>query len=1175
MKQCPQCQRTYEDGDSFCVFDRSMLVPATTADPLLGQVLGSYRIEAFLAEGGLGVVYRATHVEIKRPAAVKLIKREFLAEPTAVARFLQEARAVANIRHPNLIDIFDIGSTQDGRAYYVMELLEGQSLAARMGQGRLPWSELSSLMLEALGAIEAAHAAGIVHRDLKPDNLFIVERPGERFLKVLDFGVAKVLGMGEDVQQRLTRTGMLVGTPQYMAPEQIEGGTVDQAADVYALGVILYELATGALPFRAKTVGGMLKAHMLETPPRFDSSRMLDGMPAGLEAVVFRALAKSPTDRYASAHELREDLERLQRGQEPLAARSRQTAPTLVTAPKLPGTPEPQILTTPLPQPTTPLSQPTAPMKTAADPVTQQQPQSAPPPKRGRAPLWIGGGLVLAAGAAVVAWMYKPASTPAPPPTPTVQAPPPSAPKETIDTATLRSRALAVITEALKDGDPAIRRAAADALAQSRDGRLRTMLEPLLGDADLQVRAASASALSTLGARASVPALREAMGRGASVNLAAAEALFKLGDREVQKPLHELMKKGDEHSRQRAALILCDSDKEARKLVEKRAAKLPHGDPMRFSLLGQLGREDSKARDLLAEEMDGTGSPVLQIAASESLARLEDPRGSARLAQLVQSPDAVVKLRAYRALANLDDQSGYEVFVSAFGDAARPSGERVMAAQGLGSSGEKSALKTLAPALDDSAAAVRLASAGAVLQILASDPKALAQSSLDWATAAINDSSWEVREQAANVLADADAEVAVPLLGKALKDTAPEVRRTVVASLGRTKAPAAVPLLGQALDDQKEEVRLGALHSMGKIGDRRATPFLTRHLTRASRSEKVVAAGQLAKLGDRSHLSDVKEALKAPDPKLRKLAVEEAAADPATHAEATSVALKDSSFDVRFAAAAQLADEGKRDGVATLQEAVKKGGADGLRAWAALKKLGVEPKVALDPRVLLDSKDREVRGKAIEAAVQLPPGPALEFFRRALADADAGVRQKALESAALRASEPAILTLIKHALNDEDPAVRAKAAALVSKLVHIDNTATVTATSTETPAEAAPTPTPTPEPVAVVMPDLAPSATAEEASKEEGQLAMTAGEIALKSGRIDQAVKELTRAHRLDPKLPVQFSLGEAYRKLGDRETDKGKQRDAYEKAISFYGKARDKRAASYAAELSERLKEK
>src|SRR5262249_39252467 len=154
--------------------------------------------------------------------------------------------------------------------YYVMELLEGRPLADAMAAAPFSFAQFVPILRDTCEALEAAHAVGIVHRDLKPDNLFLVERLGEPpFVKVLDFGIAKVLGTDQDVQDRLTRTGTILGTPQYMAPEQIEGGSVDERCDVYALGVILYELATGTLPFRAQTVGGMLKAHLLDAPPRF------------------------------------------------------------------------------------------------------------------------------------------------------------------------------------------------------------------------------------------------------------------------------------------------------------------------------------------------------------------------------------------------------------------------------------------------------------------------------------------------------------------------------------------------------------------------------------------------------------------------------------------------------------------------------------------------------------------------------------------------------------------------------------------------------------------------------------------------------------------------------------------------------------------------------------------
>jgi HEAT repeat protein len=522
-----------------------------------------------------------------------------------------------------------------------------------------------------------------------------------------------------------------------------------------------------------------------------------------------------------------------------------------------------------------------------------------------------------------------------------------------------------MITGALKDSDPAIRRHALEALAQGRDVRTRTLVEPLLGDADPQVRVAAANALSTLGARSSIPALRGVLGSGNTTNLAVADALYKLGDRQLVKPLKELMKKGDERTRQRVALILGDGDKDAHHLMEQRAGSVAAGTPLRVVLFSQLVHSDEKARDFLAEELQGRAIPV-QILAAEALARLDDARGNKRLTELAQSDVLAARLRAFRTLADLGDLSGFEVFGSTFPDPTRPPSDRILAAQGLGACGEKSALEKLAPALDETDTALRLAAAGATLQILAADPQALAQSSLDWATAAINDSSWEVREQAAYVLAAAAAEVAVPLLAK-------------------------------ALDDQKEEVRVQALRSMGKIGDKSVAPIITKHFAKATRSERVVAAGQLAKLGDTSHLNEVQSAL------------------------------KDTSFAVRLTAAVQLAEGGSRDGVNVLQDAVKRGGADGLRAWAALKKLDVDPATAVEPASLLESKDRDMRRNAVEIALGLPPAQAAAFFRRATADTDPGVRLHALEGADA--------ALLKRALSDGDPAVRAKAAALLAKLL--------------------------------------------------------------------------------------------------------------------------------------------
>jgi serine/threonine-protein kinase len=1166
MKLCATCHRSFPDETAGCPDHGDTLKP----DAMLGLRLGPFVVSDWLAEGGLGVVYRGEHVEIRRPVAVKVLKRELVTDEAAISRFFREARAVSKIAHPHLIDIFDLGTTPDGRVYYVMELLEGRSLADRMARAPLSFEEFLPLMKDASEALEAAHAVGIIHRDLKPDNLFLVERAGEPpFVKVLDFGVAKVLGTDQDVKDRLTRTGNILGTPQYMAPEQIEGEPVDRRTDVYALGVILYELATRSLPFRAQTLGGMLKAHLLDSPPLFEAGHLAPGVPRDLEGVVLKALRKAPGDRYASMGELRAELERVASGTptEASAWWMAQHAAGTVQGDKLPaylaGSVQPTLVGN-------------------VDPATlaalkQQQPPRAP--SRARALVMSGVVVAALAGGGVVAYRRWSAPPPPPPDTHPVTAPVVKTP----NTAALRSRALAAITAALKDGDPAVRKQAITALTDGHDPRHRSLVEPLLADADLGVRAQAASALAKLGVRAAIPTLRPALGAAPRIDCAVAEALFKLGDDSVRKPLQAALKKGDETRRICAALILADGDAEARKLLARRAAKLDFEDPVGAAILERLARTDAASRAKIAAQLT-QGSPAMQIAAAQALGGLGDDRGRDRLTQLA-SEDSPARLLAYRGLAMLDDQTGFDLFRRTFADGSRPPGERVVAAQGLAASGEKSALAVLEPALDAEEPALRLAACGAVLGILASDPKALAARSVDWATAALADEYWSVREQAVTVLADAEPSVAVPLLGKALHDEQPEVRRAAASSLGRTRAASAVNYLDEALKDKQGDVRMVALNSLGKIKHPSVAPVLSKHLAHASKPERVVAAGELARLGDKSHLQEVKDGLNASEPEIRKLAVEAAAADPTLGKDAATGALKDSVFAVRFAAALHLANEGAKDGVAVLQEGIKQGGLQGMEALGALSRLGVKPEAQLDPEAVLSSGDAQQRADVVAAGAKLPPAQASAFFKKALDDSEARVRLAAVEALADLDDAPARIALLKHALADADPAVRAKAGILFARFAPPPKAEPQTAAPAVDLA-AAPDLSTAPDlarapdlalPVDLAQPDLtaprdlAPATGHDE--EDEGSLAMTSGEIALKAGRFDVAIRELQRAHRLSAKLPVFFSLGEAYRKLGDRETDHVKQQDAYTKAIVAYQKAHEKRAATYAAELQERLK--
>jgi serine/threonine-protein kinase len=258
-----------------------------------GMMVGEYRIESKLGEGGMGCVYGAIHPVIAKRAAIKILHPEFSAKPDIVERFIQEARSVNQIGHPNIVDIFSFGALPDGRPYLAMEYLNGESLRTRLRRRRLPMREVFDVVETISNALAAAHGAGIVHRDLKPDNIFLVEGTwGGARVKLLDFGVAKLLGDDKPIH---TRTGNLLGTPAYMSPEQARGRAVDHRTDIYALGALFFEMLTGALPFPAKNTADMLSSH-LHTPPPSPRTRN-STVPPELDRLVLAMMAKDPNAR--------------------------------------------------------------------------------------------------------------------------------------------------------------------------------------------------------------------------------------------------------------------------------------------------------------------------------------------------------------------------------------------------------------------------------------------------------------------------------------------------------------------------------------------------------------------------------------------------------------------------------------------------------------------------------------------------------------------------------------------------------------------------------------------------------------------------------------------------------------------------------------------------------------
>jgi predicted ATPase/serine/threonine protein kinase/Tfp pilus assembly protein PilF len=304
MRRCPKCERLFADETTLCPDDATTLPPP---DPLVGTVLdGKYRIDGVVGEGGMGTVYRATQLNLHRPVAIKVIRGDFLEDPVATARFKREALAVAQVKHPHIVTVLDFGVAPEAGAYLVLEFLDGCTLRERLDcEGPMPLRTAVSLTRQVCSAVHLAHTAGIIHRDLKPENIFLEGTASSPSAKVLDFGVAKVSGREggalRGAPKSLTISGVFVGTPTYMSPEQCESGELDARSDVYSLGCVLYEMLTGRPPFSARSLIALLNKHVSDPP--VPPGHLVSGLPFEIEAAVMRALAKLPEERFQTAAE--------------------------------------------------------------------------------------------------------------------------------------------------------------------------------------------------------------------------------------------------------------------------------------------------------------------------------------------------------------------------------------------------------------------------------------------------------------------------------------------------------------------------------------------------------------------------------------------------------------------------------------------------------------------------------------------------------------------------------------------------------------------------------------------------------------------------------------------------------------------------------------------------------
>jgi eukaryotic-like serine/threonine-protein kinase len=358
--------------------------PALAApDDYIGKtVAAKYRVEQMIGEGGMGKVYKATQLALDKPVVLKVLRQALLSDERTVARFQREAKAASRLNHPNSISVLDFGQSEDGALYIAMEYVQGKDLHHIVSrEWPLPESRIIRIISQVLSALADAHSASVIHRDLKPENIMVEQRRGEPdFVKVLDFGIAKIVDGTDDDGPALTRAGFVCGTPEYMSPEQARGATLDPRSDLYSVGVILYQLVAGLLPFDSDTAVGFATAHLTEQPPPPSRRRPDARVSPSMERLIMRALAKSPDDRPQTADQFRAELlaiEKERRAQVSVVRRG-VSAPSLAPVSR-PGTPldeEETRVKNPQPHRASPWSVPEVTVKATKEPPG---PVPAPP----------------------------------------------------------------------------------------------------------------------------------------------------------------------------------------------------------------------------------------------------------------------------------------------------------------------------------------------------------------------------------------------------------------------------------------------------------------------------------------------------------------------------------------------------------------------------------------------------------------------------------------------------------------------------------------------------------------------------------------------------------------------------------------------------------------------------
>jgi len=403
LKTCTVCGAEWSDDTKFCPNDGTTLRSAEGADLIGSIVADRYHIEKKLGEGGMGAVYLGKHVKMGRKSAIKVMAQSLANDPEAIARFNREAANAAQISHPNVCGIYDFGETPEGTIYLAMEFIEGESLSDLLRrEGTLPPDRAASILHQTADALQAAHDLGIVHRDLKPDNIMLAKgRGGRDVVKVVDFGIAKAM-TGEE-GQKVTKTGLVVGTPEYMSPEQLSGDVLDGRSDIYSLALVFYRMLSATLPFKADSAQEIMIKRLTDKPRTLNEVVPGGNFPDRLQQVIDKALERMPADRYASAVQFATDARASVRGlaAPPQGAGTEAATQLIDTGPSEGITkdmvPDTQVSGSPKPATPAPLAAEPA---TPTTPAPVQSPAKAPKKKKPIVAI-IGAVAVIAGGGGV------------------------------------------------------------------------------------------------------------------------------------------------------------------------------------------------------------------------------------------------------------------------------------------------------------------------------------------------------------------------------------------------------------------------------------------------------------------------------------------------------------------------------------------------------------------------------------------------------------------------------------------------------------------------------------------------------------------------------------------------------------------------------------------------------